>query len=137
MQENFERNFDPDTHKFLALEKLCPTRWTVHASYFQKIIDTYCLLLKLWDEYLKESLDTETRSRIIGCKAHMKTFKFFLSLPTHNLSKTLKKEKISAVSRQRLASLTAKTIQSMRNDADFHLFYQTVCKKAERIDDFK
>ena len=143
MQENFEGNFVPATDKFSALEKLCPTRWTVCASCLQKIIDNYCLLLKLQDECLKESLDVETRSRIIGCKAQMKTFNFFFGLClgqrhyslTDNLSKTLQKEKMSAVSGQRLASLTAKTIQSMRSDSDFDLFYQTVNKKAEKIDD--
>ena len=36
MQENFEGNFDPDTDKFLALEKLPPTLWNVRASCFQK-----------------------------------------------------------------------------------------------------
>ena len=85
---------------------------------FKKIIDNYCLLLKLWDECLKESLDAETRSRIIGCKAQMKTFNFFFDLClsqrhcslTDNLSKILQKEKMPAVSGQRLASLTAKTI---------------------------
>ena len=35
---------------------------------------------------------------------------------------------------QRLVFLTAKAIQSMRNDSDFDLFQQTVSKKAERID---
>ena len=137
MQENFEGYFDPDTDKFSAVEKLCPTRCTVRASYFQKIIDNYCFLLKLWDECLKESLRAETRPRIIGCKAQMKTFNFFFGLYlgqrhcslTDNLSKTLQKEKMSAVSGQCLASLIAKTIQSMRNDSDFDLFYQTVSKK--------
>ena len=76
MQENFEGNFDPDTAKLLVLDKLCPTHWTVRASCFQKIIGNYCLLLKLWDECLKESLDAETSSRIIGCKAQMKKFNF-------------------------------------------------------------
>ena len=68
-QENFEGNFDPDTDKFLALEKLCPTCWAVLASCFQKIIYKYCLLLKLCDECLMESVDANTRSRNIGCKA--------------------------------------------------------------------
>ena len=36
--------------------------------------------MKLWDECLKESLDSETRSRIIGCKSQMKTFNFFFGL---------------------------------------------------------
>ena len=73
----------------------------------------------------------------------MKTFNFFFGLClgqrhyslTNNLSKTLQKEEMSTVSGQRLASLTAKTIQRMRNDSDFDLFYQTVRKKAARIDD--
>ena len=151
MQENFEGNFGPDTEKFWAPEKLCPTRWTVRASCFQKTIDNYCLLLKLWDERLlklwdeclNESFDVETRSRITGCKLQMKTLNFFFGLclgqrnyrMTDNLSKKIQKEKMSAVSEQRLASLTAKTIQSMRNNSDFDLFYQTVSKKAEKIDD--
>ena len=80
MQENFEGNFDPDTDKFLALEKLRSTLWNVRASCFQKSIDNYCLLLTLWDECLKESLDAETKSRIIGCKAQMKTFNFYFGL---------------------------------------------------------
>ena len=48
--------------------------------------------------------------------------------------KHYKKEKMSDVSGQHLASLTAKTIQSMRNDSDFDLFYQTCSKEAEKID---
>ena len=78
----------------------------------------YCLLLKLWDKCLKEFLDAGTTSRIIVCKVQMKTFNFFFGLclgQRHhsfidNLSKTLQKEKMPAVSGQRLASLTAKTI---------------------------
>ena len=70
----------------------------------------------------------------------MKTFDFFFGLClgqrhcslTDNLSKTLQKGNMSAVSGQRLASLTAKTIQSMRNNSDFDLFYQTVSKKTEK-----
>ena len=116
IQKNFEGNFDPDTDKFSALDKLWPTRWTVWASCFQKIIVNYCLVLKLKNECLEESLDTKTRSRIIGCKAQMKKFNFFFRLCisqrhyslTGNLSQTLQKEKMSAVGWQRLTSLTEK-----------------------------
>ena len=138
MQENFEGNFDPDTNKFSALEELWPIHWTVRASYFQKVVGNYCLLLTKRDECPKESFDTETRSRIIECKAQVKTFIFFFGLClgkphyslTENLSKTFQKEKISAASQQRLASLTVKTIQSMKNDSHFDLFYKTVRKTA-------
>ena len=37
---------------------------------------------------------------------------------------------MSAISGQRLDSLTSKTIQSMRNNVDFDLFYQKFSKKA-------
>ena len=81
---------------------------------FSKDHQQHCSLWKLWDVCLKESLDAETRSRIFGGKAQMKT--------------------MSAVSGQHLASLAPKTIQSMRNNSDFDLFYQTVSKKAEQFD---
>ena len=38
---------------------------------------------------------------------------------------------MSAVSGQRLASLTTKTIQSMRNYSDFDLFYRLAKKQKE------
>ena len=116
---------------------MCSFRRAVRASCFQKIIDNYCLLLKLCNEYLTESLDAEIRSRIIGCKAQMKTFNFFFGLCfgqryyslRDNLSKTLQMEKMLAVSGKRLTCLTAKTFQRMINDSGFNLFYQTVSKK--------
>ena len=100
-----------------------------------------CLILKLWVECLKESLDAETRSRAIACKAQMKTFNFFFGLClgqrhysfTDNLSRTFKKEKTRAVSGQRLASLAAKTFENMRNDSDFALFYQKSCQQKKSM----
>ena len=90
-------------------------------------------------------LETETRSRIIGRKTQMKIFNFFFDLYlgqrhyslTDDLSKTLQKVRISAVSGQCLTSFGAKTIQNMKNDSDFDLFYQSVSKKAERFDILK
>ena len=40
MQETFEGNFDLDTDKFLALDKLCPTCWTVRVSYLKRSLTT-------------------------------------------------------------------------------------------------
>ena len=47
---------------------------------FKKIIDNYEPLLKLWKESLKEKLDAETKSRIIGCKKQLESFKFYSGL---------------------------------------------------------
>ena len=52
---------------------------------------------------------------------------------TDNLLKTLQSEKLSAVSSQNMASLTLETLQNMRTQEDFDLFYKFVNKKAEKL----
>lgn len=71
-----KKNFDLDPYKFLALEKLCST----HCSCFQKIVENYCLLLEIYDECPKKSLEAESRPRIIGCKSPMGMLTFFFDL---------------------------------------------------------
>jgi len=73
---------------------------------------------------LKEKLDPDTKARIIGCQKQMTTLSFFFGLHlgqklygmTDNLSKTLQKEKMSAVSGKNLADLTLETLRGIRND---------------------
>ena len=87
---------------------LCPTRWTVRASCFHRIIDNYSALLQEWIVCLDQKLQAGVRGRIIGCQAQMNTFDFFFGLHlgerlfshTDNLSKTLQKTRMSAVSGQ-------------------------------------
>ena len=113
------------------------------ASVLKKILDNYKPLLQLWEESLKEDLDFETKSRIIGCKKQMKLFTFYsglnlsksLYLITDNLSKTLQKEKVSAIRGKELAGLTIKTLKNMRNDRDFKLFYEKIETSASKIDE--
>ena len=110
---------------------------------FKKILDNYEPLLQLWEESLKEELDFETKSRIIGCKKQMKLFTFYfglnlsksLYLITDNLSRTLQKEKMSAIGGKELAGLTVKTLKNMRNDRDFKLFYEKIETSASKIDE--
>ena len=98
--------------------------------------------MTLWKESLDEKPDAETKARINGCKKQMESFSFYFGLNlgrklyahTDNLSKTLQKEKMSAISDKELADLTIKTMQGMRNDRDFDLFYETVTKSASSID---
>ena len=59
--------------------------------------------MEVWDECLEENLETEVRSRIIGCKAQMMSFKSFYGLNlsftiysiTDNLSEAFQTEAIS------------------------------------------
>ena len=95
----------------------------------------YDPLLDLWEMVLKEGrLDTDVKSRIIGCQAQMTKFDFFFGLNlsqkfynmTDNLSTALQSKKMSAISGQKLARETISTIEKMRNDSDAQLFYDCV-----------
>ena len=73
----------------------------------------------------------------------MKLFTFYfglnlsksLYLITDNLSKTLQKEKMSAIGGKELAGLTVKTLKNMKNGRDFKLFYEKIEKSASKIDE--
>ena len=93
---------------------LCPTRWTVRASCFQRILDYNAALPQEWTISLDEKLQSDIRGRIVGCQAQMNTsdFSFGLNLGqrlfyhTDNLSRTLQQTKMSARSGKRVACLT-------------------------------
>ena len=118
---------------------LCPTRWTVRASCFQRILDNYTALLQEWTISLDEKLQSDIRGRIIGCQAQMNTFDFFFGLNlgqrlfshTDNLSKTLQQTKMSAVSGKRVAVLTKEVLKKIRDDMSFNSFYDAVLLKSK------
>ena len=103
------------------------------------------MLLLLWEQCLEEKLTSDVKSRIIGCNLQMRMFSFFFGLClgqrlyglTDSLSKTLQKEKMSALSAQRVAKLTLATIEGMRNEESFHMFFKTIEKKAMAIPDIE
>ena len=96
----------------------------------------------LWKVCLREKLESEVRARIIRCQAQMESFSFFFGLLlshriyslTDNLSKTLQKERISALEGQRLANLTVDTLKGMRTREAFDLFFELTKKKAAKLD---
>lgn len=83
---------------------------------------------------LDQKLQADVRCSIIGCQAQMNTFDFFFGLHlsewlfshTDNLSKTLQKTKMFAVSGQRVANLTKQVLQKMQNNESFKSFYDTI-----------
>jgi len=53
---------------------------------------------------------------------------------TDNLSRTLQKTNIiSAVDGQKVAGLTVKTLQSLRTESNFQLFWEKTVKEADRL----
>ena len=113
---------------------LCPTRWTVRAAALASILANYSKIQSLWDEVLESKPDSETRARILGVASQMETFQYFFSLSlaemilrhTDNLSKTLQSPKFSSTQGYEIAMLTVKTLQSIRSESDFNLFWEKV-----------
>ena len=140
IQSNIEGIEDTNyTQGVITIDKLCPTRWTVKANCFKKVLDLYDQLWELFQSCLAEGkLVTDVKSRIIGCQSQMTNFKFFYGLQlgytlyalTDNLSKAMQSKKMSAISSQRLANLTIPTIEKMRSENSASLFFESVVQKA-------
>lgn len=121
---------------------LCPTRWTVRANSLQSVIDNWEPLHELWEECLCTRLDSEVKSRIIGVKYQMQTFQYFFGtslgvlLMSHsdNLSRTLQHTFMSAVEAQSISAMTVKTLQLMRSDTQFDMFWANVNHKATALE---
>ena len=141
LTENVEGLEESQEGKGDSLDKMSVTQWTVRANWFKKIIDHYNSLQQLWEDCLQENLTKDVRFRIIGCQAQMKTFSFLFGLclgqslycHTDNLSKAFQNQNMSAVSGHRLALLTEETLENMRNETSFKLFFDLVVKKAADI----
>ena len=121
----------------LGIRAFCPTRWTIRANAIDSILSNYSDLNKLWEECLGAGkLDPDVKSRIIGVQSQMSSYNLLFGLHlclgilrlrlTDNLSKTLQKPTMSAADGQSTASLTVKTLESMRSDEAFKMFFARV-----------
>ena len=132
--DKIKKDVCPGTTGFRVL---CPTRWTVRAASLSSVIENYAVFQELWLECLDYTKDTETKARILGVEAQMKTFNYLFGVllgevilrNTDNLSHTLQHQHLSAAEGQNVASLTVKTLEKIRTDEAFALFW----KKAELV----
>ena len=121
---------------------LCPTRWTVRGDSLNSVCDNYSVLLDTFERSLEIVFDTETKSRIIGVQSQMRSFQYYFGVKLgqlifghcDNLSRTLQHKDLSAAEGQSVAALTVTTLQSIRNDDMFELFWEKVQKECEKID---
>ncbi|CAB3977444.1 zinc finger MYM-type 1-like [Paramuricea clavata] len=75
LKENLQYEDEEEEDAAAAgLTKFSATRWTVRAICFERVIDNYNVILKLWDECLKTKLPPDIRGRIIGCSTQMEVF---------------------------------------------------------------
>lgn len=117
-----------------SIRTLCPTRWTVRAESLKSIMANYTSIQNLWEEALECTSETEMKARIQGVSSQMETFTFYFSLVlaemilrhTDNLSKTLQNPELASTQAYEIAMLTVKTLQSIRTEANFDLFWDKV-----------
>ena len=106
------------------------------------ILSNYTVLQELWDELSDIVKDTETIARINGVSSQMKNFDFFFGVVlekltlshTDNLSKTLQHKEFSASEGQGVAMLTIRTLESIRNEESFDLFWEKLDKDRESFE---
>ena len=128
MFDKLKRELAPDCPGFRVL---CPTRWTVRGDSLKSVIDNYAVLQEEFNFCLESRLEPDIKSRIIGIKHQMSTFEFFFGIVigerilkhTDNLSKTLQHKDISAIEGQEVASLSVRTLEGMRDEKTFELFW--------------
>ncbi len=127
-----------------GIRTLCPTRWTVRAESLASIIDNYENVQELWERAYGAGTNSEMKARIRGVESQMKTFKFFFSMVlsemifrhTDKLSQTLQQTNLSTVEGYAvaIAMLTVKTLQSLRTDENFELFWKKIDIKRQELD---
>ena len=126
--ENDEQN------KTKTIRVFSDTRWTVRCGALVSIIQHYEELKELWKWCLKEYKDTETKARIIGVQTQMNKFNYFFGVKlailllrhSDDLSKTLQSPKLFASQAQSIAQKTVITLEKLRNDDYFLLFWKEV-----------
>ena len=81
--------------------------------------------------------DTEMKARIRGVSAYMKSFDFLYGLilrHSDNLSRTLQRANVSAAEGQLIVTMTIKTLELLRNDNSFRLFWDTTQTHMKDLD---
>ena len=125
-----------------GLRSMCPTRWTVRANSLASIISNYARLMELWETARQRTRDTEMKARIQGVASQMQSFKFLFALVlselilrhTDKLSQTLQQASLSSVEGHSIAMLTVKTLEQIRTDDSFALFWKKLACMKESLD---
>lgn len=125
-----------------GIRVLCPSRWTVRADSLLSITRNYDTLQNTWEEAIAVVKDSESKAWIHGVSAQMKKFDYLYGNTlgelvlrhSDNLSRTLQNKSLSAAEGQQAAKMTVQTIQSIRSDEAFNLFWEKVNRYATDMD---
>ncbi|MEO0685480.1 MAG: hAT transposon family protein, partial [Cyanobacteria bacterium J06649_11] len=137
-QEEAER----ECSKASTVRLFSETRWTVRAKSLESIYENYEALEDLWDWCSSQYKDRETKARVGGVQAQMRTFEYFFGLrlgililrDSDNLSASLQAKDLYAAKAKHTANKTLATIKKLRTDRSFELFWDDVNLKAKKLD---
>ena len=138
----FQKFKDDVTPGSPGIRVLCPTRWTVRAEALASISENYQALQLTWDAAKESTRDTEMKTRIGGVAAQMEKFSFFFGVElgrkilnmADNLSRTLQASTLSACEGQRVVKMTLQSLQSIRSDECFDLFWEYIERRRSLAD---
>ena len=132
--EKLKKEFQPDSP---GIRQLSSTRWTVKGDTFKSIEKNYLVLMQLWEVCLEQKgLESEIKARLNGIKAQMEQFSFLFGLllsqiifqHADNLSRTLQSQSVSASEGQQVAEMVVKTLETLRNEQSYNMFWEKVNK---------
>lgn len=124
-----------------GIRLLAPTRWTVRANALVSISKNYVVLRDTWYLAQQESNDSEMRARIGGVAKQMDSFEFFFGIElgrmvlnmADNLSAALQGSTVSATDGQSLMRMTVTTLESIRSEESFTLFWQRTEQRRQQL----
>lgn len=112
------------------------------ADALTSILENYQVLQTTWEQAMKVTTDTEIKARILGVSTQMGKFEFLFGIVlgqlilghSDNLSKTLQKKTCSAAEGQEIAKMVIVTLQGIRTEQSFDLFWAKLSKISESLD---
>lgn len=112
------------------------------ADSLASIICNYAALQRTWEEASDVARDTETKARIGGVSAQMTKFDFLFGMilsemllrHSDNLSKTLQRKSVSAAEGQHVGRMVIDTLQSLRTEESYDLFWTKLSTMTDSAD---
>ena len=124
-----------------GIRTLCPTRWTVRAEALTSISENYQALQSTWEAAKQATKDSEMRARITGVASQIEGFDYFFGVElgrkclsmVDNLSRALQSATMSACEGQGIVRRTVQSLQSIRTDENFDLFWQYLERRCSKV----
>ena len=125
-----------------SMKKLSDTRWACRIDAILAVYENYSAILTALDEIQDNSSNGRVSSEACGLRHQMLKFDFLICIVVlkdllckcQTISNYLQKEDIDIVSALQVVDSTVKTLQSMRNEKAFKIFYDEASRLAEEMD---